>query len=246
MLHAGRGSTSELYVYTDKTNPVVGILGPGCSSVAVNLASTAALFNYVVFSASAGLGALGTDKSVYPTFLRAIAGHEATFVPPIMALFEHFNWKRIGIVSEMSAVPRGIHHALSAEADRKGVVLEVEVNVGLDDGPAAAAKLIEGNVRVVVLLAFAPVGRHVICAALRAGDAFAAGANSTGNTNSTSSSSALPVSSRLISPRHAWILMGHNPGAWWERDAADKHDCSDDELKVAVQVRRENPSENTV
>ena len=157
-------------------------------------------------------------------------------MPPIMALFEHFKWKRIGIVSEMSAVPRGIHHALSAEADRNEVVLEVEINVGLDDGPAAAAKLIESNVRVVVLLAFAPVGRHVICAALRAGDAV--GANSTGNTNSTSSSSALPMSSRLIGPRNAWILMGHNPGAWWKRDAADKHDCSDDELRAAVQVRR--------
>ena len=29
--------------------------------------------------------------------------------------------------------------------------------------------------------------------------------------------------------------MGHNPGGWWKRDASDKHDCSDDELRQAVQ-----------
>ena len=58
--------------------------------------------------------------------MRAIAGHEATFVPAFMSLFEHFDWKRIGIVSEKSAVPRGIHDALSADARRKGVALAVE------------------------------------------------------------------------------------------------------------------------
>ena len=58
--------------------------------------------------------------------MRAIAGHEATFVPAFMALFEHFDWKHIAIVSEKSAVPRGIHDALSADARRRGVTLVVE------------------------------------------------------------------------------------------------------------------------
>jgi hypothetical protein len=72
------------------------------------------------------LGDLATNKKVYPTFLRTIAGHEATFVPPMMALFEHFDWKRIGIVSDKSAVTRGIHDALSVAAKVKGVAIEVE------------------------------------------------------------------------------------------------------------------------
>ena len=44
--------TAELYIVPIK--PIVGIFGPGCSSVAIHVASTAPLFNFVVFSASAG------------------------------------------------------------------------------------------------------------------------------------------------------------------------------------------------
>ena len=72
------------------------------------------------------LGDLATNKKDYPTFLRAIAGHEATFVPAFMSIFKHFDWKRIGVVSEKSAVPRGIHDALSVDAQLKGVDLAVE------------------------------------------------------------------------------------------------------------------------
>ena len=75
------------------------------------------------------LGDLATNKKDYPSFLRAIAGHEATVVPPIMALLEHFDWKRIGIISEKSAVPRGIHDALSIDAQLKGVDLAVEARL---------------------------------------------------------------------------------------------------------------------
>ena len=82
-------------------------------------------------------------------------------------------------------------------------------DVRIGDGPAAVAKLIKSKVRVTVLLAFGPTGRHVICAALRAG--------------------------LLFGRQHAWVLMGHNPGGWWNRSATDKHDCSDDELQSAVQ-----------
>ena len=84
-------------------------------------------------------------------------------------------------------------------------------DAGIDDGPAAVARLIEGKLNIIVLLAFAPTGRHVICAALRAGPDL------------------------LFGRQHAWVLMGHNPGGWWKRDASDKHDCSDDELRQAVQ-----------
>ena len=43
-----------------------------------------------------------------------------------MALLDHFNWKRIGIISEKSAVPRGIHDALSVDTLRKGIAIAVE------------------------------------------------------------------------------------------------------------------------
>ena len=46
--------TLAIELETDASNPIVGIFGPGCSSVAVHVASTAPLFNYVVFSAVAG------------------------------------------------------------------------------------------------------------------------------------------------------------------------------------------------
>ena len=91
--------------------------------------------------------------------------------------------------------------------------------VGIDDGPAAVTELITSKVHIVVLLAFGPVGRHVICAALRAGE------------TSASTSSPGP----LLGRQHAWVLMGHNPGEWWKRGTADKHDCSNDELRSAVQ-----------
>ena len=82
---------------------------------------------------------------------------------------------------------------------------------GIDDGAAAVAKLIESKVNIIVLLAFAPTGRHVLCAALRAGPDL------------------------LFGRQHAWVLMGHNPGGWWKRDTTDTHDCSDNELRQAVQ-----------
>ena len=235
------------------------------------------------------LGELATNKKVYPTFMRAIAGHEATFVPAFMSLFEHFDWKRIGIVSEKAAVTRGIHDALSVAAKVKGVAIAVEARkfiasssstcilrllprpafhvcssthflpfflpsvlmfvyfhfpflspssslagsvhtfccriynrftrvIGIDDGPAAAAELVRNKLRVVVLLTFAPVGRHMICAALRE--------------RQTPPSTSVGV---LFGRQQAWILMGHNPVRWWERDATDKHDCSNDELRNATQ-----------
>ena len=83
------------------------------------------------------LGELATNKKDYPTFLRAIAGHEATFVPAFMSIFKHFDWKRIGVVSEKSAVPRGIHDALSADAQLKGVDLAVEARKVYDCTPRA-------------------------------------------------------------------------------------------------------------
>ena len=43
-----------------------------------------------------------------------------------MALLDHFNWKRIGIISEKSAVPRGIHDALSEEARRQNIDIIVQ------------------------------------------------------------------------------------------------------------------------
>jgi hypothetical protein len=43
-----------------------------------------------------------------------------------MALLEHFNWKRIGIISEKSAVPRGIHDALSEDTLRKNIDITVQ------------------------------------------------------------------------------------------------------------------------
>ena len=82
-------------------------------------------------------------------------------------------------------------------------------DVRIGDGPAAVAKLIKSKVCVTVLLAFGPTGRHVICAALRTG--------------------------LLFGRQHAWVLMGHNPGGWWNRSATDTHDCSNDELLSAVQ-----------
>jgi hypothetical protein len=43
-----------------------------------------------------------------------------------MALLEHFDWKRIGIISEKSAVPRGIHDALSEDTLRKNIDVTVQ------------------------------------------------------------------------------------------------------------------------
>ena len=70
-----------------------------------------------------------------------------------------------------------------------------------------------------MLLAFAPVGRHMICAALRAGQ------------NPTSTSAGV-----LFGRQQAWVLLGHTtPSGWWKRGATDKHNCSNDELRSATQ-----------
>ena len=75
----GKGVADLIDLLSDKARPIVGLIGPGCSGVAMPVSSTAGLFNLVTLSPSAGSVSL-SDTSSYPYFMRVVTSH-ASYVP---------------------------------------------------------------------------------------------------------------------------------------------------------------------
>ena len=75
----GKGVSDLFELLSDKARPIVGLIGPGCSGVAMPVSSTAGLFNLVTLSASAGSVSL-SDTSSYPYFMRVVTSH-GSYVP---------------------------------------------------------------------------------------------------------------------------------------------------------------------
>ncbi len=77
---------------------VLGLIGPGCSGPAKEVAGPAPLFHRVVVGQSPGTMSL-SDKKRFPGFLRTYP-HHGNRVPVLLRLCRFFGWTRLAVVAE--------------------------------------------------------------------------------------------------------------------------------------------------
>ena len=98
---AGPGVKGFFELLTDTSRPVVGFVGPACSSVAKPVTQAAQLFHLI--SVSMGAGSMDLiDKARYPRFMRTYPNFGQVVAAPL-SLAKHFGWRRMGVLTEKDA-----------------------------------------------------------------------------------------------------------------------------------------------
>eukprot|EP00947_MAST-08B_sp_MAST-8B-sp1_P000913 g913.t1 len=206
---AGQGLFGMFQWVSDTSRPIVGVLGPGCSSVAIPLSKTAGLFNLVSLGHAPGSITL-SDKNEYPRFLRTYP-HHGMMVPPAMAVIRHYKWQRIGILTERHDVHRGITDFMVKEAFADGIEVAYQSLLGVNDDLESSFQLLrKSQTSIIAIWAYPYLTRRILCKALR---------------------------QNLAGPSQpgVWLMTGFHPSDWWMRQDGDPHTCNNTELKAAAQ-----------
>jgi ABC-type branched-subunit amino acid transport system substrate-binding protein len=214
--NAGVGVKGLFAVLSDAQKPVVGIVGPGCSVVSGPISQTAALFNLVAVSGSAGSATL-SQKSMYPYFLRTVSPHMA-YVPAMIALCTYFKWRRVGSITEKTGVTTGTMAVFHEAALAAGIKLTVQLQIGTEEAvkttstviDSALARLKSTDTRIIFVHGYNSFLRRIFCDSFQR---FGLAGSST----------------------HVFVVPGWHAFGWWRRNKADVHTCSDDDLKAATQ-----------
>ncbi|KAK3874047.1 hypothetical protein Pcinc_020983 [Petrolisthes cinctipes] len=141
---------------------MIGILGPACSDTVEPIAGVAATFNTVVMSYSAE-GAIFNNYTKYPYFFRTIPENQIYWVV-YMELFQHFNWKQVGALTEDT---NKYSEYITVLMDNLPDEMKVE-SVKLKQGDVIKERLLklkQSNYKIIIGDFYANKAREVLCQA---------------------------------------------------------------------------------
>ena len=95
------------------------IIGDGCSTVCLPVSLIASVWNIPIISWEC-VAAVLSDKVVHNTFSR-VTGPNSAYLMLYVKLLEVFNWRRVGIVSDMSEVNIYLGNSLFTEFQKRNM-----------------------------------------------------------------------------------------------------------------------------
>ncbi|XP_038070536.1 metabotropic glutamate receptor 4-like [Patiria miniata] len=157
---------------TDQSGGVIGIVGPGRSSMSLTAASVADLFQIPMISYAATSDEL-SDKVKFPFFLRSVAPDRFQ-VDAIVDILDHFQWNYISIL--YSTDEYGINGArlLQQKAEEYGICVWLSVSIRASPSEREVSDVVQRlkqntKSKVTVMFAVFQVANAVLSEAKRSG-----------------------------------------------------------------------------
>jgi len=201
---------------SNKTHPIAGIVGPGCSETAEPIAGVSKHFNTIVISYSAEAVQL-TNRATFPLFFRTIP-HMLQNGDIYVGLFKMWNWQQVALLSEDGPNYPAFHgflkdlffsRAIQVAYDRK-----MPRQASIEDAVKYMEELKRTGVKIVIMTSFEQSARAIICEAYHKG--------------------------MTAKDGYVWFLPNWFTRSWWNtdrynRDFNERVPCSTAEMTRAMQ-----------
>ncbi|XP_064640093.1 uncharacterized protein LOC135495414 isoform X1 [Lineus longissimus] len=180
---------------TNKTHPIVAVLGPACSVATKPLARVSKHFNTTVLSYGAEALELST-KSIYPLFFRTVPNF-GQYGAVFNAAFKEFGWKRVGMMVAVEHYAF-LQHVFKTNGIEIVLYLQIPAETHSFDAEMHALvrqylrQLKEKNVKIIIGEFYDYAARSVMCGALKLGMTAREG--------------------------YQWFLPGWYEMGWWDTD----------------------------
>lgn len=199
----------------NKTHPIVGILGPGCSETAEPIAAISKHFNTIVISYGAESLHL-TNRAMFPLFFRTVP-YVMQFSVVYENLFKRWNWRQVALLAEDGQNFPENHAFLKDYFLSHSIQVVYDRKMPRITPPEEASKYIDElkrrEVKIIILMSFEKAARAVLC------EAYHRGLTAHGG--------------------YVWFLPPWFPDQWWLTDDTKKHagekiPCTNEQMKSAI------------